>query len=379
VNKRSELASWLKTLVLSFVAASALWTVPALAAGTTPLSLVQQIDISGQPLANCQISFFVAGTVAAPQNSYADFGLTQQQPSPLVCDQTGRVPLHWLADGLIHVRLTDASGNVIIDTTMQVLGPSSGGGGGGGGTVDPTAIFSTGSLLARYGTGAFAGFVRTNGLTIGNSTSGASERANADTQNLFVYLWNTDPNLVVAGGRGANALADFNGGKTITLPDYRGTMLAGLADMGNLATPVLTSAYCGTAPTVLGAFCGSQSHTDALAELPNITSIGNNTINVSGSNSFSASGNNNISVTSSGPVTNGPFIVAQQFSSGTQIEVGNSQNTVTSSGVQNIGVSGSVAINSSGSNPISVTSQGTAGNPFSILPPMKLATIYIRL
>ncbi|MGH1556406.1 hypothetical protein ACRAWF_45655 [Streptomyces sp. L7] len=74
------------------------------------------------------LNFYVAGTVATPQTAYADFGLTTPLPNPLVCDQSGRVPLHWLADGLIHVRLTDSAGGVIVDNTLQVLGPSSGGG-----------------------------------------------------------------------------------------------------------------------------------------------------------------------------------------------------------------------------------------------------------
>ncbi len=135
--------------VLSVIAA--LWTAPALAAGTLPLAMVQQVDINGRPIAGCLVSFFVAGTVATPQNSFSDFGLTQNPNPILQCDQAGRVPMFWLADGLVHVRLTDAAGVSIIDTTMQVLGPSSGGGGGGS-TVDPTSIMATGDAKVRYGT-----------------------------------------------------------------------------------------------------------------------------------------------------------------------------------------------------------------------------------
>jgi hypothetical protein len=154
---------------------------PLHAAGTTPLALVPQVDSQGNPASACLLYFFVAGTTATPQNAYADFGLTQPLANPLSCDQAGRVPMHWLADGLIHIRLTDSFGLQIVDTTMQVLGPSSGGGGGGG-TVDPTSIMSTGDLKVKYATGPLTGFVRTNGLTIGNAGSGATERANADTQ-----------------------------------------------------------------------------------------------------------------------------------------------------------------------------------------------------
>src|SRR6185295_18945732 len=85
----------------------------------------------------------------------------------------------------------------------------------------------------RYGIGSLNGFVRANGSTIGSAFSGAIERANADCQALFEYLWNADTSLLVSGGRGANSLADWNGNKTITLPDMRGRVLAGMDTMGN--------------------------------------------------------------------------------------------------------------------------------------------------
>jgi len=62
-----------------------------------------------------------------------------------------------------------------------------------------------------YGTGVRSGFVRANGRTIGSATSGATERANADAQALFEYLWNTDANLAVSTGRGASSNADWVG------------------------------------------------------------------------------------------------------------------------------------------------------------------------
>jgi hypothetical protein len=248
------------------LATSAAW-----AAGTIPLSLVQQFDVNGLPLAGCQVYFYVAGTVATPQNSFQDFGLTLPNPNPLSCDQSGRVPLFWLADGLIHVRLTDASGVVQVDTTMQVLGPSSGGGGGGGGTVDPTTVFSTGDIKFRPTSETLTGWVKMNGLTVGSATSGATLRANADTQNLFVYLWSNCHLCTVAGGKGATGLADFNANKRITVPDWRGRGPAGLDDMGTAAAGLLqpknvTSA--GDTVTTPGATGGESVHTLVLAEAP---------------------------------------------------------------------------------------------------------------
>jgi hypothetical protein len=249
-------------------------TTAAWAQGTIPLSLVQQFDVNGRPLAGCQVYFYVAGTVATPQNSFQDFGLTQLNPNPLSCDQSGRVPLFWLNNGLIHVRLTDASGVVQLDTTMQVLGPSSGGGGGGGGgggSVDPTTVFSTGDIKFRPTSETLSGWVKMNGQTVGSATSGASGRANADTQSLFVYLWSNCHLCTVAGGKGASGLADFNANKKITVPDWRGRGPAGLDDMGNSAAGILQPknvTSTGDNVTTAGATGGEAVHTLVLAEAP---------------------------------------------------------------------------------------------------------------
>jgi hypothetical protein len=311
-------------------------------AGTTPLSLVQQFDQTGSaPLAGGLLYFFVAGTVGTPQNAFSDFGLTTPIPNPLPLDQSGRVPQHWLADGLIHIRLIDLNGDPIIDTTMQVLGPSSGGGGGGG-TVDPTAILATGDLKARYGTGPLSGFVRANALTIGNGGSGATERANADTQALFIYLYGADANLVVSGGRTGNALNDFNSGKQLTLPDWRGRSIAGLDDMGNGAAGRLTSTYFGTSATVLGAAGGKENMPGlATANMAPYTPVGTvgTTINTTG-----------------GAVANiaGP------------IQFGGS-----GSGGNLVGISATSAFTGS--------PQGGTSTPFAIASPAMLATIYLKL
>jgi hypothetical protein len=352
-SKSMEILKRLKNLVVSLAVAGGLWTAPVLAAGTTPLSMVQQFDQTGQPLANCLLYFFQAGTVATPQNAFSDFGLTATLPNPVQCDISGRIPQHWLADGLIHIRLTDSSGLPIIDTTMQVLGPSSGGGGGGG-TVDPTTVMATGDIKARYGTGALSGFVRANGLTIGNGGSGATERANADTQTLFIYLYGADANLAVSGGRTGNALNDFNSGKQLTLPDWRGRALAALDDMGNSAAGRLTSAFFGTSATVLGASGGTESQTLSLVQLPTgITSTG--TISVStGGNVFAIEGNgvfNGVAQVALGAT--GSFVAATSAGGWA------AQNTLT------------------GGN--SMTSNNTSGSAHPIVQPTMLATIYLKL
>lgn len=243
-------------------------------AGTLNIALTQQFDIDGSPLAGAQLYFFQVGTVATFQNSYQDFGLTILNPNPLVADQYGRIPMFYLADGQVHVRLTDATGVSIFDyPTMQVIGPSSGGGGGGG-SIDPTTIAATGDFKWRPTTETLTGWVKANGLTIGNATSGASQRANADTQALFTYLWTNFNNAhcPVAGGRGASAAADFTASKTIGLPDLRGRSPFGLDDMGASAAGRLLASNVtsggGDGVTTSAATGGEANHTLVLAEAP---------------------------------------------------------------------------------------------------------------
>ena len=241
-------------------------------AGTLNIALAQQFDLNGSPLAGAFLYVFQNGTVATPQDSYQDFGLTLKNPWPLTTDQYGRVPMFYLADGQVHVRLTDSSGVVIFDyPSIQIVGPSSGGGGGGGGSVDPTTIFSTGDFKWRPTSETLTGWVKANGLTIGSATSGATQRANADTQALYTYLWNTFPNSVapVAGGRGASASADFLANKTIGVVDMRGMSPFGLDDMGSTAAGrILQSSVTSGTPTSPASSGGEGVHTLTLAEAP---------------------------------------------------------------------------------------------------------------
>ena len=242
-------------------------------AGSLSIALTQQFDINGQPLAGALLYFFQVGTVATPQDSYQDFGLTILNPNPLVADQSGRIPNFYLADGQVHARLTDSTGVVIFDqASLQVVGPSSGS--GGGGSVDPTTIAATGDVKFRATSESLTGWVKCNAQTIGNASSGASQRANSDTQSLFVYLWSnfTNAHCPVSGGRGSTALSDFSTNKTIQLPDWRARVLSGLDDMGNSAAGIILASNVtssGDGPTTPAATGGESNHTLALAEAPN--------------------------------------------------------------------------------------------------------------
>ena len=242
-------------------------------AGSLTLSLAQQFDINGQPLAGALLYFYEVGTVSTPQNSYSDFGLTIINPYPLIADQYGRIPNFYLADGSVAVRLTDATGVVIYSNpNMQVIGPSSGSGGGSG--VDPSTIASTGDVKFRPTSETLTGWVKLNGQTIGNVSSGATQLANSSAQSLFIYLWQnfTNAHCPVAGGRGSSGLSDFQTNKTIQLPDFRSTALVGLDDMGATAAGQLLASNVtsgnGDGVTTPGAKGGEANHLLLLGEAP---------------------------------------------------------------------------------------------------------------
>lgn len=239
------------------------------AAGTVPgFNLTPQFDKSGKVMPGCKIYVYQAGTVATPQNAYQDSALTVLQANPMVCDASGRPPQWFVADGLIKLRVTDKNGlEAFVGDNLTVIGASSGGGGGGG-TIDPTTISATGDVKVAYGVQVLSGWVRVNGRTIGSATSGATERANADTQALFQYLWTTDGNLAVSGGRGVSSIADWTANKTITLPDAQGRTIAGLDVMGGTDNCRLCNGNLAANRNVLGSAGGESGHTLTIAEMP---------------------------------------------------------------------------------------------------------------
>lgn len=328
---------------------------PAHSAGTIPWSLSQQLDALGKPLAGCKLYIYAAGTTT-PQSVYQDTALTNAWPNPLICDSAGRLPQFFIADGLVKIRITDKNGVTQayagqgqIDNIL-VIGPSSGGGGGGG-VIDPTTIMATGDIKARWGSGVLTGFVRLNGRTIGSATSGAAERANADCQALFEYLW-TDNSQTVSGGRGASANADWVANKTITVPDFRGRFAASDDSMGNSAASRLTSTYLGSVASI-GAVGGAQSHT--------LTALESAILAYTSSSSVSDPGHSHA--------------FAYQQNSGT---VGGG-GPLSASNFQTIGSAGSTTNVVTGVGVTTTTTSNAGGQAFSIVPPTIIVTSYIKL
>lgn len=347
-----------KTLAFLFAFVAAAWIVPAAAVGTIPgISLSQQLDSTGKPLGGGLLYLIQAGTTSTPQNCYQDTGLTIPYPNPVVLDAYGRAPQLFCADGQIKVRLTDKNGvQVFVQDNLLIVGASSGG--GGGGSVDPTTVLATGDIKYTYGASILPGWVRLNGRTIGSSTSGATERANADTQALFLYLWGEDSSLAVSGGRGASAAADWAANKTIALPDFRGRVIGGLDDMGNAPAGRLTSTYwgssgaCSGVTPAFGVACGGESQTLTPAQLPSITSSGSNTIAINAPNSEN-------------------FVVGTSVSNNSFAAGPN-----TASIILNPAAGNSVA---TGVNTIGVTSTNTSGQAHPNVMPEILTTVYIKL
>lgn len=120
--------------------------------------------------------------------------------------------------------------------------------------------WATGDVKLTLATAAPPGWVPMDDGTIGNATSGASNRANADTEDLFTLIHDSiaDAWAPVSGGR-TTAAADFAANKTIALPKALGRSLA------------LAGAGAGLTVRALGETLGEETHTLTPAESAALT------------------------------------------------------------------------------------------------------------
>lgn len=116
---------------------------------------------------------------------------------------------------------------------------------------------TTGDLKWTWKTTADSGWIMVDDGTIGDGSSGASNRANADTSALYTLIWTNFANAeaAVSSGRGASASADFAAHKTIALPKALGRAI-GVAGAGS-----------GLTSRVLGKTVGEETHTPIEAEM----------------------------------------------------------------------------------------------------------------
>jgi hypothetical protein len=249
----------------------------AQSAGLYPLSNYQPLDANSKVIAGAKLYLFDGGTTT-PRIGYKDSSLTSPHSNPILADANGRLPLIYLDDGFYRQRLTTKTGVQIFDQDgLPVLSSTSG---GSGTSVDPDSVYKTGDFKVRFDNQPLAGFVRANGRTIGSASSGATERANIDTQPLYEWLWQFS-NISVVGGKGASASADFAANKPLTLPDLAGRGLVGMDDLGAGAKNVINTLG---ATNVVGFAGGIQAQSIAVAQLPAyvLTGTAGGAISVSG-------------------------------------------------------------------------------------------------
>ena len=231
-----------------------------------PVSL-QPVFSNGKLQVGAKIYVFDAGT-NTPREAFSDALSGAKYSQPILTDSSGCIPPIWVSATPIKLVITTYSNGVIrtVDNINVVSGSSSG---GGGGTPSPATDIPPGFMLSAHTSGAVTGWVRANGMSIGNAVSGATERADDDTKDLFKVLWGKDQTLAVSGGRGANADADFAAGKRIDLPDYRGRVAVGLDGMGNALANILTAGVMtsGTG-NIIGSKGGVSSVTLTADQIP---------------------------------------------------------------------------------------------------------------
>jgi hypothetical protein len=121
-------------------------------------------------------------------------------------------------------------------------------------TLASAAAWSTGDVKVTMKNVADPGWVMMDDGTIGDATSGGSNRANADTHDLFILLWTNCSDSwcsVSPEPRGASAVADWNAHKTIGLPWVLGRHLAAAGTPG--------AGYGASVPRALGELAGTES------------------------------------------------------------------------------------------------------------------------
>jgi hypothetical protein len=155
------------------------------------------------------------------------------------------------------------NGTYTLNNSQTIVSESMTAAGASGWTpLVPTATqqLTTGDYVLTMKAVASPGFVIMNDGTMGDASSGATTRANADTQALFLLMWAqfSQTNCPVSGGRGATALADFNAHKTIALPKALGRALA------------VAGAGSGLSTRLMGDAVGGESQAIGQTNLPNI-------------------------------------------------------------------------------------------------------------
>lgn len=236
-------------------------------AGQWRLAGTQPIDPNdGLPIIGAKAYFYVGGT-STPLPVFTTAALTVPHEHPLTTDANGRWPAVFMTEsGTFRIRLTTAAGADLFEADNEPVlftpPPAA-----GTPDFDVTGVATTGFLQLYWGSSAPTGWLLCNGRTLGSTASGAAY-ANENAEALFLHLWPT-PSLTVSGGRGTSAAADWTANKTITTPDSRGRVLAGLDQMGAASAAGRMTGF-----TTLGESRGEETVTLTSDQIPAHTHSG---------------------------------------------------------------------------------------------------------
>lgn len=141
--------------------------------------------------------------------------------------------------------------------------------------IVPPGSFGAGTPIAALSTTLPSGQVAANGTTVGNASSNATGRANADTYWVFSFLWSNCASCTLfnSGGtvvaKGASASVDFAAGRAIATINMNGSGLIGADRSGSAlltGVPVISGST-----TVPGSFIGENLHVLVATQIPAIT------------------------------------------------------------------------------------------------------------
>lgn len=354
------------------------------------------------------LAYFYADNTSTPITVYADPGLSTALPWPVVADASGVFQPIYLPYGSYRRRIVDQTGVLISDAGNidNPAPPTS----GGGIVVTSDMVLQTGDPIWRLRQGLMQGFVRMNENTIGSASSGASEYANAGAQSLFTYLWAnlSDSIAPVITGRGASAAADWAANKQITIPTMKGLLASGVDDMGATAagriqaittcttnsTAVVTVASAANIAVGMNAIVGGAANGTVLSIVGTTITLSVAVPSSAAGVSFRASvfsdaqeigalgGVATRTITSNQMPSHGHGVTDPGHVHLNPDAVNSFGYKHTSAGASAGGVSlvTSVTEGAMASATTGLTINNTGGgNPFSLLPPMRLGTYYMKL
>lgn len=192
-----------------------------------------------------------------------------------------------------------------------------------------SSLPTTGDVQLTFKTVTKPGWILANDGTIGKTGSGATSRANDDTEALYTLFWNEISNswCPVTGGRGASAAADFAAGKTMAIPRALGHAIG------------VSGAGTGLTSRAIGSRFGSETHVLTESEMPSHTHPQN-------SHSHSQAGHAHGISTWAGGGGNGPKVANTSTTTGAQTAATDTQTpTINASTATNQNTGGGAAHN----------------------------------